>query len=69
MMSRHFDLSSELNGAIAKRLPHAKISFLGLAVSSINSLQIYSTCIYIYSTQTNINRVLIVRMCMLMAFI
>ena len=24
MMSRHFDLSSELSGAIAKRLPHAK---------------------------------------------
>ena len=24
MMSRHFGLSSELTGAIAKRLPHAK---------------------------------------------
>ena len=24
MMSRHFTLSSELTGAIAKRLPHAK---------------------------------------------
>ena len=24
MMSRHFALSSELGGAIAKRLPHAK---------------------------------------------
>ena len=24
MMSRHFALSSELTGAIAKRLPHAK---------------------------------------------
>ena len=24
MMSRHFRLSSELSGAIAKRLPHAK---------------------------------------------
>ena len=24
MMSRHFRLSSELTGAIAKRLPHAK---------------------------------------------
>ena len=24
MMSRHFALSSELSGAIAKRLPHAK---------------------------------------------
>ena len=28
MMSGHFRLSSELSGAIAKRLPHAKISFL-----------------------------------------
>ena len=25
MMSRHFSLSSELSGAIAERLPHAKI--------------------------------------------
>ena len=41
MMSRHFALSSELTGAIAKKLPHAKISFRGLTVSSINSLQIY----------------------------
>ena len=41
MMSRHFRLSSELSGAIAKRLSHAKISFLCLVVSSINSLQIY----------------------------
>ena len=27
MMSRHFRLSSELTGAIAKRLPHAKNQF------------------------------------------
>ena len=27
MMSRHFGLRSELSGAIAKRLPHAQISF------------------------------------------
>ena len=26
MMNRHFALSSELSGAIAKRLPHAKMS-------------------------------------------
>ena len=44
-MSKHFALSSELSGAIAKRLPHTKISFLRPAVSSINSLQID---IYIY---------------------
>ena len=27
MMSRHFRLKSELSGAIAKRLPHAKKAF------------------------------------------
>ena len=41
MMSRHFGLSSELGGAIAKRLSHAKNQLLRLAVSSINSLQLY----------------------------
>ena len=41
MMSRQFHLRSEHSGAIAKRLKHAKIRFLLLAVSSINSLQIY----------------------------
>ena len=46
-MSRHFRLSSELTGAIAKILPHAKNQLSGLAVSSINSLQIYID-IYIY---------------------
>ena len=50
MMSRHFALSSELSGAIAKRLPHAKISFLLPAVSLINSLQIY---IYICHGETS----------------
>ena len=45
MMSRHFGLNSELSGAIAKRLPNAKISFLRLAVSSINLL-LY---IYVYT--------------------
>ena len=29
MMSRHFRLSSELTGAIAKRLPHAKNQLSG----------------------------------------
>ena len=29
MMSRHFALSSELTGAIAKRLPHAKNQLSG----------------------------------------
>ena len=47
MMSRYFGLSSELTGAIAKRLPHAKISFLGLTDSSINSLHIYIYILYI----------------------
>ena len=41
MMSRHFGLSSELSGAIAKRPHMPKISFLCLEVSSIKSLQIY----------------------------
>ena len=40
MMSRHFRMSSELSGAIAKKLM-PKISFLRLAVSSINSLYIH----------------------------
>ena len=48
MMSQHFHLSSELNGAIAKRLPHAKnqLSVLG---SFFNQ---FVTEIYRY-TQTN----------------
>ena len=45
MMSRHFALNSELTGAIAKRLPHAKNQPSAPGSFSINSLQIY---IYIY---------------------
>ena len=54
MMSRHFALNSELTGAIAKRLPHAKNqpsapgSFFNQFVTDI---YIY---IYIYSTRTKI---------------
>ena len=46
MMSRHFALSSELSGAIAKRLPYAKnqLSVLG---SFFNQ---FVTDIYIYTT-------------------
>ena len=46
MMNRHFDLRSELIGAIAKILQHALNQLLCLAVYSINSFaDIY---IYIY---------------------
>ena len=38
MMSQHFDLRSEVSGAIAERLPHAINQLSVLAVSSINSL-------------------------------
>ena len=44
MMSRHFDLSSELTGAIAKRLPHAK-NQLSVPDSFFNQ---FVTDIYIY---------------------
>ena len=60
MMSRHFALNSELTGAIAKRLPHAKNqpsapgSFFNQFVTDI---YIY---IYIYN-----HRVLIVRICIM----
>ena len=60
MMSRHFALSSELSGAIAKRLPHAEnqLSVPGSFFNQfVTNIYIY---IYIY-TQTNNNRVLIVR--------
>ena len=56
MMSRHFRLSSELTGAIAKRLPHAQ-NQLCVPGSFFNQ---FVTEIYIYK-QTNNNRVLIVR--------
>ena len=54
MVSRHFGLSSELNGAIAKRLPHAKNQ---LSVPD-NFLNQFVTDIY-----REINRVLVVRIC------
>ena len=44
MMSRHFSLSSELTGAIAKRLPHAK-NQLSVPGSFFNQ---FVTEIYIY---------------------
>ena len=44
MMSRHFTLSSELTGAIAKRLPHAK-NQLSAAGSFFNQ---FVTDIYMY---------------------
>ena len=44
MMSRHFALSSELTGAIAKRLPHAK-NQLSAPGSFFNQ---FVTDIYIY---------------------
>ena len=44
MMSRHFGLSSELTGAIAKRLPHAK-NQLSVPDSFFNQ---FVTDIYIY---------------------
>ena len=56
MMSRHFALSSELSGAIAKRLPHAK-NQPSTPGSFFNQ---FVTDIYIY-IYIHINRVLIVR--------
>ena len=44
MMSRHFGLNSELTGAIAKRLPHAK-NQLSVTGSFLNQ---FVTDIYIY---------------------
>ena len=46
MMSRHFVLSSELTGAIAKKLPHAKNQLSGTG-SFFNQ---FVTDIYIYVT-------------------
>ena len=57
MMSRHFRLSSELAGAIAKILPHAK-NQLSAPDSFFNQ---FVTDIFIYThTYININQVLIV---------
>ena len=44
MMSRHFALSSEITGAIAKRLPHAQ-NLLSMTGRFINQ---FVTDIYIY---------------------
>ena len=66
MMSRHFALSSELTGAITKRLPHAK-NQLSVPCSFFNQ---FVTDIYIYIyTQTNNNRVLIVRIYLYIPYI
>ena len=58
MMSRHFGLSSELTGAIAKILPHAK-NQLSAPGSFFNQF-VTDIYIYIYIHIHN-NRVLIVR--------
>ena len=50
MMSRHFGLSSELTGAIAKRLPHAKNHLAGPG-SFFNQ---FVTDIYIYTNRTKL---------------
>ena len=72
MMNRHFALSSELTGAIAKRLPHAKNqlsapgSFFNQFVTEIYIYIYIHIYIYIY---TNINCVLIVRIILYNSFI
>ena len=66
MMSRHFALSSELTGAIAKRLPHAK-NQLSVTGSFFNQ---FVTDIYIYiHTYIHNNRVLIVRIRMMKSYV
>ena len=57
MMSQHFALSSELSGAIAKRLPHAK-NQLSVPGSFFNQ---FVTEIYIYIQSTPLNRATSVR--------
>ena len=49
MMSRHFALNSEITGAIAKRLPHAK-NQPSVPGSFFNQ---FVTDIYIYSIQSS----------------
>ena len=51
MMSRHFALSSELTGAIAKRLPHAK-NQLSVPGSFFNQ---FVTDIYIYTVERQLS--------------
>ena len=51
MMSRHFALNSELTGAIAKRLPHAK-NQLSAPGSFFNQ---FVTDIYIHKQQSSFN--------------
>ena len=52
MMSRHFRLSSELTGAIAKRLPYAKneLSMTGSFFNQFVTERDIYTHIYIYKT-------------------
>ena len=70
-MSRHFGLSSELSGALAKRLPHANNqlsvpgSFFNQFVADIYIYTSIYTYIYLYHMFTHINRVLIVKLCIL----
>ena len=66
MMSRHFRLSSELSGAIAKKLPHAK-NQLSVPGSFFNQFvtDIYThkqtlrgvTCIYTYFQTQNCSQI------------
>ena len=46
MMSRHFRLSSELTGEVAKKLPHAKNQISG--PKNFFNQFITDICIYIY---------------------
>ena len=59
MMSRHFALSSELSGAIAKRLPHAK-NQLSASGSFFNQFvtDIYSRLRLIGSLFNRVNRLI-----------
>ena len=67
MMSRHFRLSSELTGAIAKRLPHAKNqpsapgSFFNQFVTEIYIYTYIYIYIYIYIIYTSALRLLAIR--------
>ena len=52
MMSRHFCLSSELTGAIAERLPHAKNQLSG--PDSFSNQFVTDIDIYIYTKRTKV---------------